>query len=350
MEVHLRRLIDGLRAAGDDVELFTAAGERQGMAKLLDIWDPVARRRLAETARRPTPDVVHFHNIARELSASVLGAVRGAPKVMTFHDHRLLGAPDVSHQPRLRASLISATCVLDRRVARRHLDAAIALSRDTALLLARYGFRDVCELGLFAPVPPEPTTEPGQCHTIVFAGRLAPDKGAALLGKAFEKIAEQHPELRLVFAGEGPERPELERLAGRWPDRIELTGRVEEDRVHELMATARLVVAPSSQRLRPETGPQTVMEAALLGRPVITAEGVPMAALVRASGGGLVVRPDDVDDLARGLEAFARDPAAASAAGRAARIHAVARHATEVAIPQLRAVYRRLAGHGAGVS
>ncbi|MEY2462368.1 MAG: hypothetical protein QOH64_506, partial [Acidimicrobiaceae bacterium] len=56
MEVHLRRLIEGLRAAGDDVELFTAAGERQGMAKLLDIWDPVARRRLAETARGQTPD------------------------------------------------------------------------------------------------------------------------------------------------------------------------------------------------------------------------------------------------------------------------------------------------------
>jgi glycosyltransferase involved in cell wall biosynthesis len=294
-------------------------------------------------ARRSQPDVVHFHNVARELSGSVLGAVPGVAKVMTFHDHHLLGSPDVARLGAPRAAVISAWCVVNRRLARRHLDAAVAVSAETARLLERLGFRGVSEQPLFAPVPPEPEASAGSGSTILFAGRLAPDKGATLLGQAFELIADGHPALRLVYAGDGPDRPGLERLARHLPGRVELVGRVPETRVQELMASARVVVAPSVQRIRAETGPQTVLEAALFARPVVTAADVPMAALVRASGGGTLVRPEDADDLARALAVYAADPDAATAAGIAGRAYAIAHHSPDVAVPRLRALYARLA-------
>jgi glycosyltransferase involved in cell wall biosynthesis len=345
--VHLSRLVDGLRAAGDDVELFTAGGERTGLGKVRDLWDPAARRALDKVADRFEPDVVHFHNVARELSASVLGAGRGVAKAMTFHDHHLLGSPDVARLPAPRAAVIRVWCAVNRRIARRHLDAAIAVSAETARLLEHHGFRGVSEQPLFAPVPQEPTTAAGACTSILFAGRLAPDKGATLLGQAFEAIATDHPELRLVYAGDGPDRDALERLARRWVGRVELAGRVPEARMHALMAEARVVVAPSIQRIRAETGPQTVLEAALFARPVITAEDLPMAALVRASGGGMLMHPEDADDLAQALEVYARDPAAATTAGMAAREYAIAHHTPEVAVPRLRALYERLASGAA---
>lgn len=345
--MHLRRVVDGLRAARDEVLLFSAGPERTGLGKALDIWHPGERRRLAAVARRWAPDLIHFHNVARELSAAVLGAARGAPRVMTFHDHRLLGSPDVLHQPPARARLIRAKCVADRLVARRALDAAIALSDDTEALLARYGFRHVHRLDQFAPRPAKrPERSAGECDDIVFAGRLSVDKGIGVLAEAFTRIAPRHPRSRLVVAGDGPERPMLDDLSRSLPGRVVVLGRVEEQEVSAAMARARVVAAPSIQALRAETGPQTVIEAALLGRPVITCAGVPLAQLVVESGGGRVVAPGSVGELARALDEICADPTTASREGAAACERATVRHTAEVAIPELRATYRQVAARG----
>ena len=45
-ERHLERLAAGLAARGDDVELFAGEVTHTGPGKLLDLWDPFARRRL----------------------------------------------------------------------------------------------------------------------------------------------------------------------------------------------------------------------------------------------------------------------------------------------------------------
>ena len=47
--------------------------------------------------------------------------------------------------------------------------------------------------------------------TIVFTGRLVLYKGVFLLLKAFERISREHPNVMLIYAGEGHERTSLER-------------------------------------------------------------------------------------------------------------------------------------------
>src|SRR5579872_621042 len=86
-EAHLARLANGLRAAGDTVEVFAGERVHTGATRALDVWDPIARRELAERARRFQPDVIHHHNVLRELSVSVLGVPAGTPTVMTVHEH-----------------------------------------------------------------------------------------------------------------------------------------------------------------------------------------------------------------------------------------------------------------------
>jgi glycosyltransferase involved in cell wall biosynthesis len=55
--------------------------------------------------------------------------------------------------------------------------------------------------------------EPGR--TVLFVSRLEPDKRVDLLLEAMAALAGDHPELRTCIIGGGPERPQLEALAGR---------------------------------------------------------------------------------------------------------------------------------------
>src|SRR4051812_28933173 len=79
--VYLQRLIDGLLAAGDDVDTFAGEVTHRGLGKALDFWDPFARRAVARRVASFRPDVVHFHSVLLELSVSVVGAARDLPTV-----------------------------------------------------------------------------------------------------------------------------------------------------------------------------------------------------------------------------------------------------------------------------
>lgn len=343
VEVHLRRLVDGLTEAGDEVEVLASDAPRHGLARSLDVWDPAARSRLRAVAARFRPDVVHHHNVLRELSMSVLGAAPALPALLTVHDHRLVGGGDAG-PPGARAVAARAVAAVARRQARHHMDAVVALDDETLRLLLASGFRRVERLELFAADPDEPGAHAGACTDVVFAGRLAPDKGAALLGAAFDQIADRHPSARLVLAGDGPERSLLSELAERRPGRVVLLGQVPAAAVHDAMTAARVVVVPSVPALRAETGPQTVLEAALRARPVITTTGVPLASLVQTSQGGTVVAPGQIGPLAEAIDRLLADGPRASEAGARARAHALAHHTPAAVIPRLRQLYADLVG------
>lgn len=341
-EVHVALLVDALEAAGDIVEVFVATTPHTGARLVLDVWDPGARRRLAAVGRSFHPDVVHHHNVLRELSVAVLGMPVGVPSVLTLHDHRLLGARDAGPRRVGHDLLVAATSRWARAVVRRRIDAVVALNDEMATLLRGAGFGRVERVDLFAADPGPVPCPAGAGTDIVFAGRLAPDKGAAALADAFARVAARHPACRLVLAGDGPERAAIEAVAAALPGQIRLVGRVGLDEVHRLMAGARAVAVPSVQALRPEGGPTTILEAALRARPVITTEGVPLASLVTASGGGIVIPPQDPARLATALDELLTDANRATEAGEAARRFALGHHVPAVVVPHLRALYADL--------
>ncbi len=100
---------------------------------------------------------------------------------------------------------------------------------------------------------------------LLAAGRLDKAKGFDLLLKAFAAKAKILPELRLIIAGEGLERQELETLR----ERLGLTGRVflpgARDDLPKLMAQARAFVLSS----RYEGFPNVLLEALAAGLPVV---------------------------------------------------------------------------------
>jgi glycosyltransferase involved in cell wall biosynthesis len=342
VEVHLALLCDALRQAGDEVEVASPAVDRRGLRRLRDVWDREARRQVEASAQRHRADIVHHHNVLRELSPSVLTASPGLPRVVTVHDHRLLGTPDAGVGPLTRLGAALTAAVARRAV--READAVVAVDDATAGLLTAAGFPSVERIDLFAADPGPPVAPAGEGVEIVFAGRLAADKGAAELIEAFVRVAPAHPEARLVLLGDGPLRGSIEAAAAALPGRIEVLGARPHGEALTRMATARAVAVPSVPGRRPETGPQTVLEAALRARPVVTSAGLPLARLVEQAAAGAVVPPGDVDALAAAIEHLLHHPEEATAAGCRARDAALARHVPAVVVPELRALYARLLG------
>jgi glycogen(starch) synthase len=332
VEVHLARLVAGLRAAGDDVDVFAGEIAHSGAARALDVWDPWARRALAARAATFQPDVVHHHHVVRELSVSVLGVPRGVPQVMTVHDFRLLGEPDTSTGVVGLAKRLKSE--LDRRVARRRLDAAVAVSAPIADALRAAGFRRVGLVPVFADAVTAALAPLSSSTTVAFAGRVAEDKGAEVLAEAWPLVLGAHPDAELVVAGDGPVARRLGALPG-----VTMLGLVAADEVRALFARSRAVVVPSIPTLRPEGTPTVAVEAALAGRPLVVSDDPGLRAFAVASGGALVTPAGDAAALASGIGRLLDDVALAEELGTAGRRHAEANHSTGAAIAALRTVY-----------
>jgi glycosyltransferase involved in cell wall biosynthesis len=337
VEVHIGRLVAALSSAGHTVEVF--AGERlhRGAAKVLDVWDPVAARRLGARVGAFRPDVVHFHNVLHELSPSVLPAARPAAAVLTVHDHRLLGRLRGTEAIRPWAPVPVAKrlkAVFDRQMVERHVDVVVAVSAALGMALRGKGFTRVQVVDNFAEVPGE--VAPIGDH-IVAAGRLSLEKGIDVLLRAWSSVLGDHPGAQLRIAGTGPAEEELRRLADRVaPGRVEFMGLLDEDEMRELLTTARLVAVPSTGL---EGAPLIVLEALVAGVPVA---GTPLALgdLVDDEV-GRVVGPGDVGALGRVLRELLDDRRLAVALGAAARRRGIERFSPDAAVRALGEVYER---------
>ena len=341
--MYLSRVVRGLEADGHEVAVFSGSPRVGIAAKALDLWDPGSRRRLSELLADFRPDVVHFHNVLRELSPSVYRAGGGSvARVSTLHDHRLIGRADAPVRgPRDVAKVLSARFAL--RLARRALDATIVVSHALVEPARNAGLREVVHIPVPAPPPPE-AAPVETCRDVVFAGRLAPEKGVFQLLAAWGEIADRFPDSHLVMAGDGPARAALEARAHQ-VSRVTFTGILSPAAVSELMASARTVVAPS---VRSETAGLVVAEAALCGRPVIVSDEPALRELVDDSNGGIVVTMGSVPELVEAMGRMLANPTEAAAMGLAGRNVAVTRHNTADVVRQICALYARAAAQRAG--
>jgi len=343
-ETHLRRLASGLAEAGDEVELFAGEVEHRGAAKLLDLWDPFARKSLRKRAEAFRPDVVHHLNVVRELSVSVLGVPSGTPTVMTVLDQRILGAGDYDRRSVRGALDAYVKRPFDTKVARRRLDASIAVSEPIAAKLRAAGFRGVEHVPVYALDPVVPLQPVTANRDVAYAGRLTPDKGIGVLVEAFESVATRFADARLLVAGDGSERQRVADLAARLgPDRVQLLGRLDEAGISRLFAAARVVVLPSLPSVRPEGSPLTAVEAALHGRPIIASDDPGLVEIVRVLGAGGCVPAGNAGALADALTEVLTDDDLARRWGEAARTAAAATYAPARVTERVRAVHERVA-------
>ncbi|MEV0943477.1 glycosyltransferase [Micromonospora wenchangensis] len=337
------------------------AGARAAVAARM-IWSPASRRGLARVLDEFRPDVVHLHNIYHQLSPSVLAAVRAArvPAVMTLHDYKLAcpsyqmldrgtvcdacvtGGPLRAARRRCKDGSLGASSLLAveswlHRATRAYgpVQAFVSPSRFLADVMRRAGvFPDRMHVvSHFVDVAATAVkTAPG--GPVVFAGRLAAEKGVDVLIEALTRLPD---DVVLEVAGDGPARDGLTELARRRaPGRVRFHGRLDKARLHELVRSATVVAVPSRWN---ENQPMAVLEAYGCGVPVVASDLGGLPELVTSGVDGEVVPADDPAALAAGLHRVLADPARAYRMGRAGRARVERDFSPQAHLTRLREVY-----------
>lgn len=178
------------------------------------------------------------------------------------------------------------------------------VSRDLRCQIEAAGFKPKRMAVTYNPVDtelfrlPRPLNEPNR--RIVFAGRLEEYKGGLRVLRAFASIAKRWSDWTLAIAGDGPERPAIQRFLDERPGlakQVELIGPLTRERLAGLFATSDCFVYPS----RHETFGLVLAEAMSAGLPVIAPDRSAPPEFIDARS-GLLVPPDDVLAIAEAME------------------------------------------------
>lgn len=331
-------LFDTAEALGLDVQ--RVPGLHRGWSLSGDLR---ARSYLREAFGTFAPDVIHTHaSKAGALGRSAGRPLKDVPRVHTFHGHVLEGY--------FGTTVSRGLVALERKLAR-DTDRIIAVSHATADDLVRL---EICPEQKLVVCPPGIDLEPfldlqrdsgglrarlgagPEAQLVGVIGRLAEVKRLDWAVDTFEVLAARHPDLHLVFCGDGDQRGLLERrilsLPGDGAQRVHMLGAVED--MPDVLGDLSAVLATS----RAEGLPVALIEAAAAALPVVATPAGGTDEVVAHERTGFL--GESVDELAFGLSQLLADPAAAQAMGTRARTRVSRRHSARALADRLEALYQ----------
>ncbi|MBZ5599003.1 MAG: glycosyltransferase family 4 protein [Acidobacteriia bacterium] len=389
-EVYLFELMELMRSRGHDVALFSMADPRgkpteydrhfvphvdfkgsrslMGHARLAAhaIYSREARRRLCRMIDEFRPDVAHLRNIYHHLSPSILWELKaqGVPVLYHVNDFKLLCpsynmvakgkacelcrggrfwrvmTEDCYTGPHGSAVVLAAEAYFHRwlRTYEKCVDRFLAPSQFVKVRLMQNGWdgRKIDVLPHFQEVPEQAPPAPDADAPILYFGRLSAEKGLPDLLRAMHRV----PHIRLLIAGDGPQRTELERLAlGLGLTRVDFLGLVPPTELQQRIGASRFTVLPSHAY---ETLGKSILESYAQGRAVIASDLGSRRELVHEGKTGLLFRPGNVQELAEAISFLAERPGFAAEMGAAGRELVRRRHSPESHVVAITALYEQL--------
>lgn len=375
-EIQLLLLRRCLRERGHEVRLFSSRA-RPGAAPIeaddtcfgtisplrtpLQVMNVWAARDLARTIASFRPDIVHVGLFLTQLSPSILPLLRDTPSLLHAHWYRpvcplgtktLPDGSDCEHpwgkaclekgclRFRAWAPLMMQRNLLEKR---RHVfKCCVACGEAVRQRLEAAGYPGVRVI--WNGVPKRPSRPPlAAPPTAVFAGRLVPEKGVAVLVDAFSRVVRRRPDARLIIAGDGPER---ESITGRvrdagLSDNIECTGWLHGPDLDAVLDRAWVQVVPS---LWMEPFGLTVAEAMMRGTAVLASSRGGPAELVQDGVTGILVEAGSSEALATALIGVFDDRDRAESMGRNARSFALDRLTETVFTHRMIETYQEMLG------
>lgn len=281
------------------------------------------------------PDLLHCHNIYHQLTPSIIGLAkrRNIPVVLTMHDYKLIcptyhcyrnGAPCTLCVSGAIHNVLFRRCA-DKRLPKSALlyaealfhtwqksyqgvDAFLAPSQFAKQsLLRRYPDANAVLLPNGAPRAAARSRAEEE-HSVVYIGRVSPEKGVEALLKAhlLSKNA-----WRLLIVGDGPD-AERYRAAYR---NAQFLGNRSGAALERIYSEASIIVQPS---VGYENAPLVILEAMANGKPVVASRIGGIPELVANEVTGLLCEPGDVEGLCAAIDALMADPTRRRAMGAAA--------------------------------
>jgi glycosyltransferase involved in cell wall biosynthesis len=296
------RVADELRGSGADV--VNLGAKRSSPAGLL---------RLVRFLRREQIDVVYTFLIHSHVVGRFAGRLAGVPVVLSSQQTMGWEGPLGRRLNRFTSRWCSAIVAVSEQV-RNYLVREVGVPAGKVVTI-----HNAVDLTRFS----HPASSIARPQILIGSvARLNPEKDHATLLKAFEVVCRGYPSARLVLAGDGPERPRLERLAEELGihARVGFLGEVTD--VASVYRQFDLYVQASHV----EGFSLAILEAQASALPVVVSDVGGNAEAVLNGRTGLLVPPRDVDALASAICRLLDDPQLARSLGDQARAHVAERY------------------------
>ncbi|MGH2711799.1 MAG: glycosyltransferase family 4 protein [Actinomycetota bacterium] len=347
VQVHVRQLASKLRDQGHDVLVLAPATKRpdedwvraagrpikvpynQSIAPISPT--PKARSITRQALSDFRPDVVHVHEPFVPGPSMFAALAASVPVVATFHANAE------------RSALLSAAAPALKTIWRR-IAVRVAVSQAAASFVGRaMGRGDIrivpngADIELFAAA--EPARLPSG-RRILFVNRLDRRKGFRVMVDAFGQLAASRPDVLLVVAGDGPERPALRDLPIETRARVIMLGNVPHEELPAYHAASEVFCAPATGR---ESFGIVLVEALAAGLPVVASDIAGYREVVRDGTDGILVPPSDPAAVADALGRVLEDADLAKRLAEAGKERA-RRYSWATVAGEIEAIYREVVG------
>lgn len=243
-------------------------------------------------------DIINVHEPEVPVLGAQISARAEAPIVATFH----ATFPTTAMGKTIEMFRIPFSRSLFRRLA-----AMTAVSDSAAKFVRDWSGQDITIVPNYIDLQLYRGTKEYKrdSNTILYLGRLEKRKGVKYLLKAFAELAERDSKVKLVIAGDGPERDKLEDwVYTHEVPRVTFLGAVSEKKKLQLLKTAAVYCSPA---IYGESFGVVLLEAMAAGTPTVAGDNSGYRCVMKDRGLLSLVSPKETADFARRLEVFLRD-------------------------------------------
>ena len=137
-------------------------------------------------------------------------------------------------------------------------------------------------------------------------GFLISFKGFSVLIKAMKKVIDSNKNVNLTIAGDGPDKKSLEKMTAKLllEPYVKFTGKIPFASLSPLYSRSDIVIFPS---IYPEPFGRVALEAMFFGKPVVASNVGGIPEIVRDKETGLLVPPNNPEELANSILILVRD-------------------------------------------
>lgn len=289
--------------------------------KALDvIYSRANYKKMKEALEDFKPDIVHINNFQRQLSASIIKAIKekNIPIVFTAHDmNAICPASAMLYKGQIcedcikygYKSCIKKSCIKDSKLKSilgvleiqyykiqsiyKKIDYIIAPSEfiKKQLIKGKLKYNKIETIHNFVLETNNNENIKDEGYAFYF-GRLSIEKGILNLVKSIKDIKNG----KLIIAGDGPERNNIENYIknNNLENKVELVGYLNQEEVRKYILGAKFIVVPS---IWYENCPYSILETMEIGKPIIGSQIGGIPELVEDGKNGFIYKFDSINEL-----------------------------------------------------
>lgn len=263
--------------------------------------------RMWRVLRKEKPDMIHSMTPKAGLISMMAGWLTGVPvRIHTFTGLVWPTSTGIKRRILMATDWLTCACATHIIPEGEGVKSDLLNHHITRKPLKVLGYGNVKGIDLDYFKPAETTSKSHQGFTFVFVGRIVRDKGINELVKAFDRLHQEHNDVRLVLVG--PREDDLDPVLPETLERIDRGEGIEsvgkQSDVKSFYANADALVFPSYR----EGFPNVVIEAGAMGLPSIVTDINGSREIIIDGQNGVIVPPQNEEALYQAMKLFVEEP------------------------------------------